>query len=116
MGALGLARAFKDLQIAALRPLTLLMPAEKPQGGLWEASGRGLRGPLKRTIWRMGDSVQGLGYLTKGDRTGYACGTGSSVARRRALGSRAASPAGFGAFALLDGPGLTQFRGLGCRV
>ena len=37
---------------------------------------------------------------------------------RRALGSRAASPAGFGAFALLDGPGLTQFRvwGLGFRV
>ena len=58
-----------------------------------------------------------------GDLTGYspaacgltaqptaACGTGSSVARWRALGSRAASPAGFGAFALLDGPGLTQFR------
>ena len=29
------------------------------------------------------------------------------VARRRALG---ALPAGFSAFALLDGPGLTQFR------
>ena len=28
-----------------------------------------------------------------------ACGTGSSVARRRALGCRAASPAGFVAFA-----------------
>ena len=30
----------------------------------------------------------------------------------------AASPAGFGAFALLDGPGLTQFRveGLGFRA
>ena len=31
-------------------------------------------------------------------------------ARRRALSSRVASPAGFGALALLDGPGLTQFR------
>ena len=39
-----------------------------------------------------------------------ACGTGSSAVRRRALGSGAASPAGFGAFALLDGFGLTQFR------
>ena len=34
----------------------------------------------------------------------------SSVARRRASGSGATSPAGFGAFALLDGPGLIQFR------
>ena len=33
----------------------------------------------------------------------------------RALGSRAASPPGFGAFALLDDPGLTQFRGLGFK-
>ena len=38
------------------------------------------------------------------------CGTGSSVARRRAYSSGAPSPAGFGAFALLNGPGLTQFR------
>ena len=36
------------------------------------------------------------------------CVTESSVARRRADGSGAPSPAGFGAFALLDGPGLTQ--------
>ena len=33
-----------------------------------------------------------------------------SVACRRASGLGATSPAGFGAFALLDGPGLTQFR------
>ena len=44
-----------------------------------------------------------------------ACGTGSSVARRKALGSRAASPAGFGPFSLLDGPGLTQFKSLGLQ-
>ena len=37
-------------------------------------------------------------------------GTGSSVVSRRALGSGAHSPAGFGAFALLEGSGLTQFR------
>ena len=44
------------------------------------------------------------------------CGTESSVARRRAYGSRALSPARFGAFALLDVPGLTHFRVLGLRV
>ena len=43
-----------------------------------------------------------------------ACGTGSSVARRRALGSKAASHAGFGAFALLDGLSLGfRVEGLG---
>ena len=63
----------------------------------------------------------------KGDMAGYspaacrltaqptaACETGSSVARRRALGSRAASPAGFGAFVVLNGSGLTQFKLCGC--
>ena len=39
-----------------------------------------------------------------------AYGTGSSVATRRASGSKSPSPAGFGAFALLDGLGLTRFR------
>ena len=38
------------------------------------------------------------------------CGTESSVARRRAYGSGVPLLAGFGAFALLDGPGLTQLR------
>ena len=75
-----------------------------------EASGKGLRGPLKRAIWGL---VHCLGCLVLAGLTAQptaACGTGSSVARRRALGSRAASPVGFGAFALLDGAGLTQFR------
>ena len=37
-------------------------------------------------------------------------GTGSSVASRRTFGFGATSPASFGALALLDGHGLTQFR------
>ena len=41
---------------------------------------------------------------------------GSSAVRRRALGSGAASPAGFGAFALLDGFALTQFRVQGVEL
>ena len=52
---------------------------------------------------------EGLGCLILIRQTA-ACGTGSSVASGWALGSGAPSPAGFVAFALLDGPGLTQFR------
>ena len=72
--------------------------APDPANASREASKRRrLRGPSRKT--------SGLPGLPTA-----ACGTGSSVARQSALGFRAASPAGFGAFALLDGPGLTQFR------
>ena len=102
---------------------------ERPcwQRGLREASGAPSEAHLKRTISRLLRFTRRFGVShSQGDLTGYspaACRAyraahsclwdWSSVARRRALGSRAASPAGFGAFALLDGPGLTQFRVLG---
>ena len=71
-------------------------------------------------------SCQGLGLLILRRAVGFSqrpdeplaphaavCGTESSVARWRAYGSGAPSPAGFGAFALLSGPGLTQCRDCG---
>ena len=86
------------------------LPCECQQRSLREAFG-GPERPSENGGWC--DSVQGLGYLilrvTRQRPAGLtaqptaACGTGSSVARRRALGSRAALPAGFSAF--LDGPG-----------
>ena len=95
----------------ASRPQCGFGSAMKPEPGIaWEAGclyGRGaLRGALgslkghpKRTIWR----TQGLGSTWR--PAGLTAQPTLIV-----LGSRAASPAGFGAFALLDGPGLTQFR------
>ena len=94
----------------------------KPGRGL---PGRGRPGGLPgRGLPAGGCDVlpEGLGYLLLGRPDGFLASDlpgpprspqlrdCSSVARRRASGSGAASPAGFGAFALLDGPGLTQFR------
>ena len=64
---------------------------EAPLGEAWETSQKQLGRP------DAGSTVQ----------PAAACGTG---APSPASGSGATSPAGFGAFALLDGPGLTQFR------
>ena len=68
----------------------------------------GLRGVLRVSCGFLGESPRRITLRMPAEKPA-ACGTGGSVARRRALGSR--SPASFGAFALLDGPGLTQFRG-----
>ena len=65
----------------------------------------------------------GLGYLILGRPDGLFASGLSGIPRSPQLPAglelcrhRAASPAGFGVFALLDGPGLTQFRVLGFRV
>ena len=110
-----------------LRGLCLGLEAEK------RAADALKRGCLKEVLgtWRpwkgLLDPLQAGSAGRFGNLTGYsagptaqptaACETGSSRPPR-ALGSRAASPASFGAFALLDGPGLTQFRvqGLGFRI
>ena len=90
-----------------------------PGWGLSGRSGRDLPGRGSRVPEGGCDVLpEGLGYLTgfspatcRVHRAARSCLRDcSSVARRRASGSGAASPAGFGAFALLDGPGLTQFR------
>ena len=78
------------------------------KSALWEEFSRFLKGPER---WP-GAQALGVPY-SKGDgayRAAHSCLWDWELARRRALGSRAASPVGFGAFALLDGPGLTQFR------
>ena len=90
----------------APRPLTLRMPAEK----LREASGRGLR-PLQKDSCRAPDGLlaSALPGLPRSPQLPVGLGALSPAG---GLGSRAASPAGFGAFALLDGPGLTQGLGV----
>ena len=52
--------------------LLCCIPCECQQRSLREASGRGLRGPLKRTIWRMVRLGARFGVPhSKGDLTGY---------------------------------------------
>ena len=86
----------------------------------WRAC-EGRAGPLpglqKRMIWRTLRFAPSSGYSFSGSLTGYLPAT-CSVPRAacsclRDWSSGAASPAGFGAFALLDGPGHTQFRDKG---
>ena len=68
-----------------------------------------LEGPkTKRTIWRMRGPPQGLGFL-------ILRGTGSSVARRKALGSRAAPLPASARSPCLTAPGSLSL-GLGFRV
>ena len=100
-----------------MRPLERPGPANpaRPETdalqGLWASSTSLLQVefPGRRPLERPDNPSKKLASGLPGLPT-TACGTGSSVACQRALGSRAALPAGFGAFALLDGPGLTQFR------
>ena len=96
------------------------LPGRASQAG----PGRGLpdqAGTCRQEVAMFYWKVWGISF--SGDLTGFSPATcrvhraarsclrdWSSVARRRASGSGATSPAGFGAFALLDGPGLTGFR------
>ena len=102
----------------ALEGLELGTPAHSGSRARWPKLGRA--GPWES----MARSLGGLGGSCPGSKkrnvthpkttTGYrSClRHWNFVASRRASGSGAASPAGFGAFALLDGPGRTQFRTL----
>ena len=113
-------QAWKKYEMRDPAPGGAWKALEGPQGGL----GAGLRSASEKNDFEvLCDLPEGLGYLILGRPDGLLASSLPGVPRSPQLpaglelcrppegfGLRAASPAGFGAFALLDGPGLTQFR------